>query len=377
MAESRERSPALVVGAVILLLAVALVIAKLRSDDPSAAKPAGSGASAQPAGTTAWKPGAAYSTPRPAGAPSIAASAPNVPPKPADSSNVLFRAKWGNGDGELGRNRPQEANPEGPMSLAVGPNGETYVLDQVNGRIVRVGKDGKVLGTIPSPVKAPQELAVAKDGSLLVADRLVDKAVSVIGPDGKVRGALTLEGKGMPEGGAMTGLFVDGDSVYAEREHQQLVKLGTTDGKADPLRTEIPGRPSRDGSFFVSAYLQDPRTSVYVNATTRSPEAHRFTRSIQLGWEAIGIVGLDTDRAGIIYLAVVGSTNGEESGATVSLFCLEPDKGVPIGATSLPANTMPEETFRDLAVLDGGGALYVLRTESGVEVMRVDCRPGM
>lgn len=374
MSPTRERSPAIVVGAVILLLAVALVIARLRSEDPKTSKGATTASTAaQPTGQPQpTSPTTSFSTPRPTPPPTLASAPP--PPGP---SQLLLRAKWGSGEGELGRSRPNEANPEGPMSLAVGPNGETYVLDQVNGRIVRIGKDGKVLGTIPSPVKAPQEIAVAKDGSLLVADRLVDKAVSIIGPDGKVRGALTLEGKGMPEGGAMTGLFVDGDSVYAEREHQQLVKLGDTKGNADPLRTEIPGRPSRDGTFFVSAYLQDPRTAVYVNATTRAPEAHRFTRSITLGYEAIGIVGLDTDRAGIIYLAVVGSTTGDESGATVSLFCLDPEHGAPIGAAQLPANTMPEETFRDLAVLDGGGALYVLRSESGVEVMRVDCRPGM
>jgi hypothetical protein len=182
----------------------------------------------------------------------------------------------------------------------------------------------------------------------------------------------------MPEADGMTGLFVDGDSVYAEREHQQLVKIGTTDGKADTLRDEIPGRPSRDGSFFVNAYLQQqPRDAVFVNAATRKPEAHRFTRKIALGWEATGIVGLDTDRAGIIYLAVIGSTTGDESGATVSLYCLEPEHGEPIGMTSLPANTLPEETFRDLAVLDGGGAMYVVRRESGVEITRVDCRPAM
>jgi hypothetical protein len=374
--ERSARSPTLVVGGVILLLAIAFVVAKLRGGDPKPApgtQPSGSSAPHTLAVNGATTASGSAPTPTLATGASPALASARAPAAP---SSVLFRAKWGSGEGELGRSRPQEANPEAPMSLAVAPNGDTLVLDQVNGRIVRIGKDGRVLSVMSSPVKAPQEIAVAADGSVLVADRLVDKAVSIIGPDGKVRGALTLEGKGMSEGGAMTGLFLDGDSVYAEREHQQLVRLGSTDGKADPLRDEIPGRPSRDGTFFLNAYLQqDPRDAVFVNATTRKPEAHRFTRRLALGYEAIGILALDTDRAGIIYLAVLGSTTGDQSGATVTLFCLEPEHGAPIGQTSLPANTMPEETFRDLAVLDGGGAIYTVRTESGVELTHVDCRP--
>jgi hypothetical protein len=34
---------------------------------------------------------------------------------------------------------------------------------------------------------------------------------------------------------------------------------------------------------------------------------------------------------------------------------------------------MPEETFRDMIVLDGGGVLYSMRTEQGVTLQRYDC----
>ncbi len=115
---------------------------------------------------------------------------------------------------------------------------------------------------------------------------------------------------------------------------------------------------------------------MYVDAISRAPMVHRFTSKVTLGYEAIGIVALDTDRAGIIYLAVLGSTTQDESGTSVTLFCLEPQHGAIVGTTSLPANTMPEETFRDLAVLDEGGAIYVVRSGAGVELTRVDCRPG-
>ena len=63
---------------------------------------------------------------------------------------------------------------------------------------------------------------------------------------------------------------------------------------------------------------------------------------------------------------------GEE---IVDLVCLEPTHGAPIGEQTLPANTMPEETFRDFAVREEGGVLYSHRTESGVQMIQADCRP--
>ncbi|MGZ3457008.1 MAG: hypothetical protein ACXU86_00725, partial [Archangium sp.] len=68
---------------------------------------------------------------------------------------------------------------------------------------------------------------------------------------------------------------------------------------------------------------------------------------------------------------------GRASPATeqgVRLFCLDPVDGKVLGQTDLPLNTMPEETFRDFAVLDEGGVVYQYRTESGVSLRRADCR---
>ena len=47
--------------------------------------------------------------------------------------------------------------------------------------------------------------------------------------------------------------------------------------------------------------------------------------------------------------------------------------GSSVGTALLPANTMPEESFRDFVVLDEGGVLYALRTEAGVTYYEADC----
>lgn len=303
---------------------------------------------------------------------SLAVPVKNLPPPQ--------EIEWGTGSGALGHKLPKEGNPEAPMSLAIGPDGTRWVLDQVNDRIVRYDKNGKVIDTIPLTVKGAQDIVATKDGGAVVLDRLADKRAVIVGPDGKVSGTLTLEGKGLPEGGAATGVFVDGNNVYVEREHEQLVKLGDTKGNADPDRKEIPGRPTRDGSGYIRAWLGEvPGQRAFVTFTNKEPEAHRFTRQLNTTFMATGIVLLDTDRTGIIYLGVLGgkpSPSGELGDPFITVYCLEPAHGAPIGTATVPANTSPEETFRELAVLDEGGVLYMKRSEKGITVTPIDCRGG-
>jgi hypothetical protein len=80
---------------------------------------------------------------------------------------------------------------------------------------------------------------------------------------------------------------------------------------------------------------------------------------------------LDSDRAGTIYIAA--EVERGEQGVVV-LTCREPQRGATIGTAELPANTMPEETFRDMVVQDDGGVVYAVRSEQGVTYARASCR---
>ncbi len=299
---------------------------------------------------------------------------------PTDASTYA-KVKWGTGPDELGHFAPKEANPEAPMSLAVDANGNVVVLDQVNGRLVRLGKDGKPIESILTPVKAAQDVATAKDGSLLVLDRLADKAVSVIGPDGKVQGSLPIVGDGVKEGGAVTGVFVEGKNVYVEREHAGLVLVGDTSGKPATDRKELPGRPTRDGLSFLNAWLLPPPggDSIFLTSTQRAPEEHRWTRQYHLPMSVTNLLLLDSDLAGVVYVAAMGfvASEGKPDGdPRIELLCIESVSGVPLGEVTLPSTTLPDETFRDFVVLDEGGAIYAYRTDAGVTLMKVDCRKG-
>jgi len=308
-------------------------------------------------------------------------AAPTTPPAPTAGdagAHVLLHATWGSGPDQLGRDRPREANPEAPMSLAADSRGQLLVLDQVNRRLVRYGRDGRPLGNVPLSVRAAQDIAVAGDGTIAVLDRLGDRTIALVGPDGQPRGTLALVGRGITEGGGVTGVFVDRDTVYVEREHGPLVRVGRTDGTADPERDEIPGRPTRDGLSYISATLVDADTGRFaINSVDRATQQHRFTRAFEMGLSVRGILLLDTDRAGTIYVALLTHPRGDPSERptfTIRLLCVDPLQGRPLGQSSLPVSVGAEETFRDFTVLDDGGVLYAFRNEQGVTIQQADCR---
>ncbi len=293
---------------------------------------------------------------------------------------VLAEFGWGSGPSELGRMRPQEANPEAPMSMAVDAQGNLVVLDQVNGRLVRLDAKGQAVGSVELTQQTPQDVTLARDGTALVLDRLRDRTVALIDPDtGRPLGELPVGGKGIPEPGLVTGVFVDGESIYVEREHGALVRIGDLSGNIDPERPEIPGRPTRDGRSFILAGIVDPQAGrLFVNAVDRQTGQHRYTREYRLQFPVMSITLLDTDLSGVIHLGVAGELpTGKADPASqlgVRLFCLDPLDGKVLGQTDLPINTLPEETFRDFSVLDQGGVVYRYISESGVTLMRASCR---
>ncbi|MFO0590214.1 MAG: hypothetical protein U0441_21910 [Polyangiaceae bacterium] len=352
------------VGLVVAALAVVIFLATRPAPQPTSGTAVTAVSPVAPLRTV-------KSPPRPAS--TLAGATTRDPVAEGPTTGVpVFKAKWGSAPDELGRDRPNEGNPMGPMSMAVDAKGRMYVLDEINGRIVRRGADGKVEATISSNLIAPQDMAVAADGSTLVLDRFVDKQVAIYDESGRFRGDIPIEGEGVEDVGQVTGVFADGNDIYVEREHGELVKLGDTSGNLALPRTELPGRPSRDGTLFLNAGITDAQVGrVYVSAIDRSTNNHRFTRELRLRSFVRAIVLLDSDLAGTIYFA--SEVEVEGGNEVVLLTCLEPLKGTPVGGAVLPVNTLPEETFRDLTVQNEGGVLYAQRTDEGVTYVHYDC----
>ncbi len=303
--------------------------------------------------------------------PRATASAPpliEAPPPTAheeEDAGVVVAARWGSRRGELGRLRPQEGNPEGPMSF-VRAGDDLLVLDQVNARVARYDAKGNLRGSFDA-TETTQDIAVAKDGTVALLDRLVDKTVRLVDKDGRAIGALPLPEDRVGDPGLVTGVFVDGKDVYVEKEHGALARIGSVDGSpADPAL--LTGRPSKDGSLLIMATLSPPEAVVALNAFDRKLGSLRFARAIQFPRPARQVMLLDTDLRGTIYLGVLGGNP-----QMVQIACLDPSDGHAIGRIAVPTSEVPEESFRDFSVGDDGAIVLALRTEDGVEYRSARC----
>jgi hypothetical protein len=331
-----------------------------------------------------WQPPTPALTGAPAGPPDAASAAgtsgaPAVRAALADAGRqagahtaVRIDARWGSGPGQLGHRHDPEGAPEGPMSLVAGRAGDTWVLDQANGRAVHFDAAGHALSAVRVSETA-QDLAVGPAGNLYVLDRigkgeltLYDGAGNAITTDGVTGGPIR-------EGGAVTGLFVDRGGVYLEREHTDAVRVAGADGRFDPGRPVVPGRPSRDGSAFVRAALAGRRAAVALVTVFDRDGAQRWQRPVTFPRGVLQLALLDTDLEGHLYLGAEVADESPappyplENLATVVVRVALSDGGAE-GVLTLPAAEAPEEIFRSLAVSDDGEVVQLLAWDGGVRV---------
>lgn len=355
-----KNRPLWIVAAVLALVGVAAVLARRAGGRADPRAPDLAATSAAPAELPSPAP--------------VASAAPTLStaPSPTDEARppaaaALLKARWGSRDGELGHLRPAEGNAEGPMSFALAGS-DVVVLDQVNGRVVRYDAKGRQVSSVAA-TPTTQDVAIAPDGTTVLLDRLVDKKITLMSPSGRRVGELALPEGATGETGLLTGLFVDGEDVYVEKEHGALVRIGTTDGKPSVEPKSLQGRPSKDGALLLSAALTDAAAGLTaVNAFDRKAGALRFARQVSFARPAHSIALLDTDAKGIIYLGVWAGP-----GSQVHVACMDPTDGHVLGRVIVPLSETPEEAFRDFAVRPDGTIVSSYRTDDGVELRTARC----
>lgn len=298
-----------------------------------------------------------------ASSPRIVASATSVDDAGASAAGTLLATKWGSGPGELGRTRAPEGNAEGPMSF-VRTNDELIVLDQVNERVTRYDSKGNVKGSFRA-TGTTQDITVAKDGTVVLLDRLVDKQVRLVDRFGRTVGNLPLPADRVGDTGQVTGVFTDGNDVYVEKGHGALARIGSTDGLSGDS-AQLNGRPTRDGTLLLMVTLQSAAARVNLNAFDRKLGRLRFARAVQFPKPARQVMLLDSDMKGTIYVGVMGESS-------VNIACLDPSDGHAIGRIEVPTSATPEEAFRDFSIADDGTIVLALRSEDGVEYRTARC----
>jgi len=218
---------------------------------------------------------------------------------------VVLRATWGQGPGQLGRSQAAESSPEGPASFVVDGSGRAFVLDQVNFRI-QVYEQGRFKRSIPLPAETFEDLAVMPDGGVAALDRLSRRTVRLMDARGQLVSEVDLEGPGVGEGGAVTGLFARDDGLWVEVAHGRLVRVMDASGQADPQRPWVAGRFAAGGAKVLSAALDGRYAAEIVTrpAVTGKAPATRLAR-VDFDLRLAHLTALETDAAGNVYLGAL------------------------------------------------------------------------
>lgn len=315
----------------------------------------------------------------PSSAPANTASKNDLATTSAASQDPAFHrewfAPWGNGPGQLGKRQPREGAPEGPMGFAVLADGSSVVLDQVNQRLVFF-QGGRATRTIALDRATYEDLWVDEQRRVWLVDRLAGRQLVLLDDDGRQLGQVALEGRGVPEGGAVTGLFVYEDGAWVEVEHSRQVHIGDENGRALDERQVRPGRPTRDGRLLVAAAREGRRAAVITVRPLAQPQAHpRVLARVTFPLPVLHLLLLDSDTEGNLYL-----------GAYLAQFSSQPPYGpvaeklqvVVVGANGaeidridLAGNAIELEQFRQLLVTADGAVYQLWLGADGVELRRV------
>ncbi|MGZ3417105.1 MAG: hypothetical protein ACXVEE_04525 [Polyangiales bacterium] len=290
--------------------------------------------------------------------------APQVSKQPLTVDIVAF-AGWGTGVGELGRELPQEASPEAPMSLVVDDAGAVHVLDQVNERISIF--DGKTVRVVPIPTRTAQDLALDPRGGYALLDRLVARALIFVDAYGKERSRVQVTGQGVAESGEVTALFAATDGYWVEVEHKTLVRIADKNGDPDATRPTLEGRMTKSGNFLRAA--RDPAGFAVVSAV--GPNG--FLARVPFGAGVMSLVDLASSPSGTTWIAAhVGdeTSNFQIINEKLTLVAIDPT-GLEIGRVDLPPPEGPEEQLRAMAISPSGAMHHLHVANVGVTIRRV------
>jgi hypothetical protein len=277
-------------------------------------------------------------------------------------------AAYGSAVGELGRIQPKEANPEGPMSLAIDDVGRVHVLDQVNQRISIFDPiTGAPARVVPIGSDTVQDLAIDPRGGYAILDRLVARDIKLIDDKGALKSSIGVQGQDVPDAGVITSLFAAKDGFWVEVDHQKLVRIADSNGNPDAVRPTLEGRRFKSSPLLRAA--RDPAGFAIVSAMGTAG----FFARVPFTAPVMELTGLESDGM----TTFVGAHIGRET--TQAPFTVYDEKvvvvaldgaGSELGRFELPPPIGPEEQLKTMVISPKGEIHHLHMGLSGVSIRR-------
>ena len=227
-----------------------------------------------------------------------------------------------------------------PGQIAIDAGGSLYVADAGNHRIQKFTADGRYAASIgrgeglfvsPDKLSTPRGVAIAPDGSIYASDELY-RRVQHYAADGRFLGSFGAFGSGPGQFQAPVGVAVsaDGSIWVADRELSTVQRFG-----AGGRYLETLGRPgSGDGSFSHPTYVAlDCKGSLYV----ADVDNHRVQRFGDRGAASCGNAAADpSERLAVRVTAAARQHFGRAFAIVLSAACSRSCSLVVTGRIALP-----------------------------------------
>ena len=294
------------------------------------------------------------------------------------SAVEVVRAQFGSGPDHIGVTTPPEANPEGPMSFALGRDGEIYILDQINSRI-QVFKSGKRVRTIPISIKESVEfkdIALTPDSKIVLLGRFYVKghekaSIYIIDSSGKILNVISLEDRSLvPDSGEVTEMQIVREGkfsgIWVELE-QRSVRVASLDGKSIE-RISVPGKLSLNGRRLFRAEKIGDTTAVIYRSEEDNLSKWEPERTVYFEVEIVHLLGLWDDQNGRTYL---GAFLEDQSNTFNTIVVLSPE-GKELRRLKLFVQKMPHEIYHSVRVSPDGHIFQMALNDPGVFVRRYD-----
>jgi len=292
-------------------------------------------------------------------------------PTVAKNPGTILQLGWGSGPREAGRHEDGESAPAGPMSFTVLPSGEIYLLDQVNLRVLRFDPGSKTSSEIPAGSDTWQDIAVAADGTIVLLDRLVRRAVVLIDEAGRELSSHAIEGGGIPEGGAVTAMFLEKDGLWLEVNHERSVRI--LDAALDPCpRTVRRGRPLDGGLTTVVAFL-DKQGGVEMRTMDGLAGAVTGEKHFSFGQDLYRIAWIEADASGAVHAMfhlLEPRAKNAPGPPQEKVLALRLGKGLEeTGSFESPHVIKAWEQFKEFQVSDSGTVCQMAFSDQGVTLL--------
>lgn len=286
---------------------------------------------------------------------------------PYGRAETVASAGYGTGPGEVGLSTDGEVR--GPSSIAVDDRDRVFVLDRVNGRVIRF-TEGRPDETLDLPPGDYEDLVVAGE-TVCAMQRADNRSVTLLGPSGEVK--VIAVSDAVPP---VYRLFVIGREVVVEcpradgRDYHAIGTLeGATYGDSQQSKPRRMKTPLMNGGALTLARQSANDIAVDVDDEHGSLRTRLRAHSDR---DVAAVLDACADRFGNLYVtwALTGDIGAKDTQPAGRLVVTRhAPEGEIIGRMETPYDEYAEP-FRKTVVSESGDLYQLTTDESGARVLR-------